>query len=202
MSVSRRVGCGLVVAIKGARVAFAKTAEVAWYVTGRFYAHGATLFDVGYFLHLQGVEHGLFTGAISEATALLTFSAEPFASPPINNGGLSIGIDPRGVFRLYLRESGGATFDDPTSFAVGQCIGTFERVSMVPTVSLGTFLMNVFTARLVSSEPFVLGSVVYDLRDIVGSGITQWGTAATEPLLPPFGYSAVVPFVGSAIRTG
>ncbi|HEV7764247.1 MAG TPA: hypothetical protein VGQ76_04535, partial [Thermoanaerobaculia bacterium] len=157
---------------------------------------------VGYFLHVQGITHELFTGAISEETALLTFSAEPFDSPPIDNGGLSIGIDPRGVFRLYLRESGGASFEDPTSFAIGQCIGTFERVSMVPKVKIGAVLMNVFTARLVSSEPFVMGGVAYDLRDIVGAGITQWGTAATEPLMPPFGYSAMVPFVGSAIRTG
>jgi hypothetical protein len=188
-------------------VDFAKTAEVVWYATGRFYANGSTLFDVGYFLHVQGIAHDLFTGRISEETALLTFSAEPFTAPPIDNGGLSIGIDPRGVFRLYLRESGGATFDDPATFAVGQCVGTFERVSMVPTVKVGisstdAVLMNVFTARLVSSEPFVLGSVTYDLRDIVGSGITQWGTAATEPLTPPPGYSAAVPFVGSAIRTG
>ena len=32
--------------------------EVAWYVTGRFYAaaEGGALLDAGYFLHLQGVE--------------------------------------------------------------------------------------------------------------------------------------------------
>jgi hypothetical protein len=63
-------------------------------------------------------------------------------------------------------------------------------------------LSNVFTARLVSSTPFEFGGRQYDLADIIGRGITQWGTAATEPMKPPPGYSAVVPFVGSAVRIG
>ena len=178
---------------------------VVWYVTGRFYAAGSTLRDVGYVLHLQGVESPLFTGEISEATALVTFAAEPFTSPSIANGSMNIGIDRRGLFRLYLRETPGATFDDPASFATGTCIGVFERVAMVPTVNVAvstavTMLANVFTARLVASEPFTLDGRRYNLRALAGNGITQWGTAATEPLQPPPGYDAAVPFVGSAIR--
>jgi hypothetical protein len=185
----------------------AKTAEVVWYATGRFYAKGEQLLDVGYFLHLQGIAGGLFDGKISEANARLTFCAEPFSAKTISNGGLSIGIDMRGKFSLYLRERGGATFDDPNSFAEGLCIGTFERVAIVPTEKIGVtsseaILTNVFTARLVASTPFELEGEIYDLRELIGFGITQWGTAATEPLTPPAGYSQVVPFLGSAIRVG
>jgi hypothetical protein len=187
----------------------ARTAEVVWYVTGRFYASESdgSLLDVGYFLSLQGVDGKLFDGAMSESAALLTFAATPFCAPSIDNGGLSIGIDDTGEFSIYLRESPGATFDDPSSFSTGKCIATFERVAIVPTtkVSAGaatTLLSNVFTARLVSSQPFTLGGAQYDFRELVGYGITQWGVAATEPVLAPLGYASVVPFVGSAIRVG
>jgi hypothetical protein len=166
----------------------ARTGEVVWYVTGRFYKTGSQLFDVGYFLHLQGVAGNL---------ALLTFAAEPFGSRSIDNGGLSIGIDERGTFSIYLRATAGASFDDPTSFAEGIRVATFSRVAMVPTTTVGTLLQNVFTAQLVSSEPFELDGVAYDFRELVGYGITQWGTAdaATDA-------ANGVPFVGSAIRVG
>lgn len=180
----------------------ANVAEVVWYVTGRFYASGSSLLDVGYFLHIQGVAGKIFTGARSESTALFTFAAAPFVANDISNGGLEIGIDERGTFSIYLRETPGATFDDPQSFASGQCIATFERLSVVPTTKTESLLMNVFTARLVSSEPFEFDGQRYDLRDLLGPAITQWGTAAPEPLTPPANYSAVVPFVGSAVRAG
>jgi hypothetical protein len=172
-------------------------AEVVWYVTGRFFATGKKLVDVGYFLHLQGIESRLFDGAISESTALFTFAAEPFDSPTITNGGLSIGLDKRGVFTIYLREQGGATFDDPSSFAQGQRIATFERVAIVPTVKTTVLLANVFTARLVESAPFTFGGAVYDFRELVGYGVTQWGTAMAESTS-----ADGVPFVGSAVRVG
>jgi len=180
----------------------ARPAEVVWYVTGRFYAlppnaEGVTkLFDAGYFLHLAGI-----ADAKSESKAQFTFTAEPFSSPTISNGGLNIGVDHRGAFSIHYLEHGGATFDDPKSFAAGPRIATFERVSMVPTLNLGTILMNVFSARLVSTVPFDFRGARYDLRDTIGYGITQWGTAAPEQALqPPQGYTEVVPFVGSAIR--
>lgn len=187
----------------------ARTAEVVWYVTGRFYASetGGLLLDVGYFLHLQGVEGKLFDGERSESTALLTFAATPFSAPSIDNGGLGIGIDATGEFSIFLRESPGASFDDPSSFSTGRCIATFERVAIVPTTKVAataatTLLSNVFTAKLVSSQPFTFAGARYDFRDLVGFGITQWGVAATEPVLAPLGYASVVPFLGSAIRVG
>ena len=190
-------------------------AQVVWYVTGRFYTTPATgtqppmAFDVGYFLNVQGIEVPLFaSGTMSEATALLTFAADPFTANNVMNGGLSIGLDAVGGFSLYLLEAPGASFDDPDSFKAGTPVATFERVSMVATVSVGlapsqvVLLSNVFTAQLTSSTPFMLGGATYDFADLVGYGITQWGTAATEPLTPPSGYSGVVPFTGSAIRVG
>ncbi len=186
---------------------FANVAEVAWYVTGRFYSGSSstgatTLRDVGYFIHIQGIAAPLFSGTPSEETALFTFAAAPFESPSIANGNLTIGLDVTGTFRLFLRGRSGASFERPDSFSHGRCIATFARVAVAPTVKIAesasaAFLMNAFTARLVSSEPFELGGSRYDLRDLVGPGVTQWGTAATSGAA-----AGGVPFVGSALRIG
>ncbi len=190
-----------------------RVGEVAWYVTGRFYVAEeqrkpgvSTVQDVGYFLHLQGVEGKLFTGAPSEGTARITFASEPFAARSISNGGLAIALDERGEFSLYFQRDPAATFDDPASFAAGEKIATFRRVSVVVGTSVATtapnlIAMNVFTARLVSSRPFELDGRRYDLGELLPHGITQWGTAATEPVLAPLGYASIVPFVGSGVAT-
>jgi hypothetical protein len=176
---------------------FATTAQLVWYVTGRFYkTSSGDLLDVGYFLHLQGVGGALFDGKPrSEATALFTFAAAPFQASMVDNDNLSVGIDARGSFSIYRRDAGGATFDDPSTFSAGQCIATFERVSIVATAETTSLFSNVFTAQLVSANDFDFAGGRYNFRDIVGDGITQWGVAAP-------GTSAAVPFVGSAIRIG
>ena len=172
----------------------ARTSQLVWYVTGRFYKQPAgAVLDAGYFLHLQGIEGELFDGERSEGTALFTFLANPFGSSTVANGELNVGIDDRGTFSLYLRDKGGATFDDPNSFGVGQCIATFARLSLVATTETSTMFSNVFSAAQVEASAFEFRGRRYDFRELVGHGITQWGVAVP-------GSSAAVPFVGSAIR--
>ncbi|WP_165371691.1 hypothetical protein [Pseudolysobacter antarcticus] len=56
---------------------------------------------------------------------------------------------------------------------------------------------------MIDRVPFEFGGVGYDLRETLGDGVTQFGTFATLWIAPPLaGYSAVVPFTGSAIRLG
>ncbi|MDP9190511.1 MAG: hypothetical protein M3P06_02265 [Acidobacteriota bacterium] len=189
------------------------TGEVVWYVTGRFYAQESgsgvtTLQDVGYFLYLRGIAGPLFNGNAGAEAAYFTFSSAPFGTEKIANGKLAISVDEKGPFGLFVHERPGASFDDPSSFSAGRRIATFERTSVVATTEIDglgsgvALLSNVFTARLVSSTPFEFGGHQYDLAEIIGRGITQWGTAATEPMKPPPEYTAVVPFVGSAVRIG
>jgi hypothetical protein len=188
-------------------------AELAWYVTGRFYkACDGSLADYGYFLHLPFLDVPLFDGKRGEATAHFTFAAKPFTSQPVENGGLSLGIDPVGEFSLYLQRSPAGNFDDPASFAKGECIATFRRASLVvgTTVSapvgkktealIGT---NVFSAQLIASTPFEFGNGRHDIAHHLGRGVTQFGTSAETPILPPpKGYDLVLPFTGSAIAIG
>lgn len=185
-------------------------AELFWYVTGRFYAReGGKLLDAGYFLHLQGVDACLFSGKPREATAYLTFLAEPFTAKPVSNGDLALGMDAVGEFGVYLNREAGATFDDPASFGAGEEVARFRRKSVVVGTTVGSgaantplFSLNVFSAQLVASREFELEGRRYDFGRLVPHGITQWGTAATTPAATLPGYSAVVPFVGSAVAIG
>ena len=185
--------------------------EVAWYVTGRFYAaEDGTLLDAGYFLHLQGIEGDLFGGEPGEGTAYLTFLADPFSATKVVNGDITLGMDAVGDFAVYLNRAPGATFSDPASFGAGEEVARFRRVAVVTGATVGTtvkdlplFSLNVFSARLVSCREFELGGRRHDFGRLMPNGITQWGTAATTAIggaLP--GYTAVVPFVGSAIAIG
>jgi len=186
--------------------------EVAWYVTGRFYAAtDGSLLDAGYFLHLQGIDGDLFSGERGEGTAHLTFLADPFTAKPLQNGDISLGLDAIGDFAVYLNRQPAATFHDPASFGAGEEIARFRRVAVVTGATIGTgsenrplFALNVFSARLVSSRPFELGGRTYDLRRLMPNGITQWGTAAATAIsdADAQGYTSVLPFVGSAIAIG
>lgn len=185
--------------------------RVAWYVTGRFYLdqHGG-LQDLGYFLHLEGIQGSLFNpGTMGEATARLTFRSAPFQSEPVTNGNVAIGLDLRGDFSIYLNPEGGGDFGDPDSFSRGTRIGVFQRTSVVMGQTLsspitGGFAIatNVFSAELVDSVPFVLDGEPYDLRDLLPDGITQWGTMNADPLatFPPF--TRIAAFTGSAVAAG
>ena len=186
--------------------------EVAWYVTGRFYrAHDGSLRDAGYFLHLQGVEGGLFGGERGEGTARLTFLADPFTSTPVQNGDITLGLDAVGDFAVYLNRRPAATFADPLSFGAGEEVARFRRTAIVTGATVGSgsgdaplFALDVFSARLTSSRPFELDGRTYDLRRLLPHGITQWGTAAATAVTgaDAAGYEAVIPFVGSAIAIG
>ncbi|WP_313914542.1 hypothetical protein [Tahibacter sp.] len=185
--------------------------ELAWYVTGRFYARpDGSLADYGYFLHLAGIEASLFRGSPGEATAHFTFAAEPFTGTGVSNGSLSLALDPVGDFSVYLQTDPAGDFDEPSSFARGQRIATFRRVSVVVGTTVDSsaspaqplISSNVFSARLLISEPFEFAGRRYDLRHQIGKGVTQFGTAAAAPLpaaQTPKDYSAVVAFSGSAL---
>jgi hypothetical protein len=187
-------------------------AELAWYATGRFYQAGdGTLADYGYFLHLPFPDVPLFDGDPGETTAHFTFAARPFKAREIRNGALSLGLDPIGEFSLYLQRQPAGTFDDPASFAQGECIATFRRTSLavgttvavsIGAVSAPLIGTNVFSARLVASTSFDFGGGRHDLGQHVGRGVTQFGTAAATPIAPPPAYKLVLPFTGSAVALG
>ncbi|KRA79689.1 hypothetical protein ASD78_19110 [Lysobacter sp. Root667] len=185
--------------------------ELAWYVTGRFYlANDNTLADYGYFLHLSGIDNDLFNGERGETTAHFTFAARPFVARSASNGALQLGLDPIGEFSVFLQREPMGNFDDPGSFAQGECIATLRRTGMVvgTTVEQGittptpVMATNVFSARLLESRPFEFGGRRYDLAQVLGAGVTQFGTAAGTPATTPAGYQLAVPFTGSALALG
>ena len=61
---------------------------------------------------------------------------------------------------------------------------------------------NVFSARLLISDPFEFAGRRYALRHQIGKGVTQFGTAAATALPPeqtPKDYVSAVAFSGSAL---
>jgi hypothetical protein len=180
-------------------------AEVAWYVTGRFYLDdGGAILDAGYFLHLQGLHGSMFDGEASEASAHFTFLSKPFRSTTVANADLSIGVDAVGEFSLYLNRVPSATFDDPASFGAGEHIATFRRVSVVAGLTVpNVVIANVFSASLIWSTEFEYAGERQNLSELLPNGVTQWGTAGTTAVAPPPpGYKTVLPFVGSAVAIG
>ncbi len=189
-------------------------AELAWYVTGRFYcAPDGSLADFGYFLHLAGIGADLFNGAPGASTAHFTFAARPFRADRIGNGGLSLALDTVGEFSIYLQLAPAGDFDDPGSFARGECIATFRRTSMVVGTTVDgaattqppspLISSNVFSARLVQSALFEFAGRRHNLGQIIGHGVTQFGTASTTPIATPTKpRDIVLPFSGSAIALG
>jgi hypothetical protein len=188
-------------------------AELAWYVTGRFYRKSdQSLADYGYFFHLAGIAAPLFSGPKSETTAHFTFAATPFVATPLVNGALNLALDPVGEFSVYLQRTPCGNFDAPESFAAGERIATFRRSTAVlgTTVTAGAgqqaqslLSSNVFSAKLIDSLPFEFAGAIYDLRQLLGQGVTQFGTAAATPIAPPpTPYELVIPFTGSAIALG
>ena len=88
-------------------------AELAWYATGRFYkACDGSLADYGYFLHLPFLDVPLFDGERGETHAHFTFAARPFRATNLQNGTLTLGLDPVGEFSLYLQCIPASTFDE------------------------------------------------------------------------------------------
>lgn len=185
-------------------------AQVAWYVTGRFYVSAdGSMADYGYFLHLAGVSGSMFDGKPGETTAHFTFAAQPFSATTVPNGALKLGLDPVGSFAVFFQEQPAGNFDDPQTFAQGKRIATFRRTTMVvgTTVDVSAshgaasvLADNVFSAELIDSSRFRFNGREYDLAAILGFGVTQFGTAAGAFITPaPKGYSAAVPFTGSAI---
>ncbi|WP_257450027.1 hypothetical protein [Archangium lipolyticum] len=176
--------------------------SVVWYAIGRFYeSQDGRLRDLGYFAHLGGIEP-LFAGPPGESTAFFTFRAEPFTSQTLQNGDLSVSLEARGGFTLYLNREPRGDFSKPDTFSQGEPIATFERLSLVVGTTVGPVVNNLFSAALRSSADFTFGGRTWNLANLIPQGITQMGTASTTEIPPPSGYTKVLPFVGSAMALG
>lgn len=187
----------------GPTMSFHPIAGVVWYAVGRFYERAdGTLFDAGYFAHLGGVEGPLFAGPPGEATAHFTFRAEPFTAQYLQNGDLTVALNVTGRFTLYFNPEPCGDFLRPESFARGQPIATFERLSTVVGSSVGPLSSNLFTAALRSSADFHFLGRTWNLAHSFPEGITQMGTGSTTALPAVPGYKKVTPFVGSAMALG
>ena len=110
------------------------------------------------------------------------------------NGTLSLGLDPVGEFSLYLQRRPAGTFDDPASFAKGECIATFRRTSLVVGTTVhhrerrhrrrddGAADRHQRLLRAPDRQHALrVRSPRHDLAEHLGRGITQFGISAETP---------------------
>jgi hypothetical protein len=179
--------------------------EVFWYAVGCFYAwEDGSLQDFGYFARLGDVPEPLFRGAPGPGSAFFTFAADPFRAvslPPTDPADtFAASIDPPGRFRIFFNAEPCSDFTHPESFARGLAIATFERVGAVVGASTPQGTSNLFTARLVASTPFEIRGQRFDLREMLGRGVTQMG-AGGAPFQPSAARARLArSFVGTAVR--
>jgi hypothetical protein len=179
--------------------------EVFWYAVGCLYEWtDGSVQDFGYFVHLGDLSGPLFRGAPGPAGACFTFAAEPFRSialPPNDPADTFMAsIDPPRRFSLYFDAEPAGDFAHPERFARGLPIATFERMAPVVGAAMAESASNLFTARLVTSAPFEFAGQRFDLRAMLGYGITQMG-AAGAPFTPGApGARSARSFVGTALR--
>jgi hypothetical protein len=95
---------------------------------GRSDQNGATITHYGYVTHAEGLaDADLFFDPVvrTEATARITYFATTTLNARHQVGNIITTATAPGVMTVYQRASGGATFNDPASFAVGTAILSF-----------------------------------------------------------------------------
>ena len=175
------------------------SSRLAWYALGRFWTAGDEVFDAGYFAHLELLaEAELFVPnkPLGPGSAHFTFYSESFTLSRIQTGPLAISLDSVGLFSLFYQRQPQADFNEPNSFAQGQCIARFRRPFKVVTAKLGVLELSTFSAELIESMPFEHCGQTYDLKDILPFGVTQWGVGTGSTL------ENEATFTGSAIAIG
>jgi hypothetical protein len=126
----RHVGsifCTLLLAFHGAAIGGIPAGHVASHGIERDSVNAdGTGEGAGYFTFIEGIPGPFFSGGPSEATAFFTFTTAPFSTIPIPNGNVTALLHPPGHFYVYLNPAPNGNWNDFTSFAQGQLIGTLK----------------------------------------------------------------------------
>lgn len=158
-----------------------------------------SVFDLtsyGYITYMNGLPGELLfaegTAAMfrSESAAHFTFMATGTADGRSNYQNI-FAATTTATFNIYYNETpGGATFDDPQSFATGTLVASFEgrlySMLNVQEPNIGVLLVHSDTVQAVA-EPFTLGGTSYQLgHPGLAARFTLFGQgfrSSTEPLV-------------------
>jgi hypothetical protein len=151
---------------------------------------------------VDGVSGSLFSGAPSEATAYLTLRTDTITAQPMVNGNVVALLQSAGAYSVYFNSSPHGDWNNPDSFSSGQLVATFTRTPPI-LISVGTMASGFFSAKLTSSQQFVLNAQTVDFKKLVPNGVTWLLTAAGSPVATSApGFVAAQPFAGSALAIG
>lgn len=159
---------------------------------------------VGYFSFIEGVPGPFFSGNPSEATAFFTFRSTTLSlTPPIANGpNLSITMFSPGTFSVYFNASPHGDFSNLDSFSSGELIATFQRSLGMIVANAGSTGSATFSAKLVSTQNFVVGGRTLSFGNLVPHGVTTLITTSNVFVPGPSEFPVAQPFAFSAIALG
>jgi len=158
---------------------------------------------VGYFADVNGISASLFTGAPSEATAVLTFRSNVFRAQPLPaNGDVALTLVTVSRINVYLNTDPNGDWGNPDSFSSGQLIATFERSGVTLLTQTGPTFAHLLSFKLASSRDFNINGKTLNLSQFVEHGLTlaAFGTNTPVPGIP--GFSVGLPWGGYAIAVG
>jgi hypothetical protein len=182
-----------------------------WTAAGRICHHpDGTLRELGFFLSLRGIADGPFSGPVGEATARLTYAAEPIRTSAF--GPWSAALSRPGRLTLYLQEQPAGSYRDPDSFTRGEPIAMFERRGnriLAPFDLDGGLLFDepdaqptVFDTTLVWSRIFEYEGEIHDVRDVITAPFKQHYRLFETPVRSPRPFRTALNFLCSAVPGG
>lgn len=184
ISMPAMAGEKVVKRVPAGAVAFHFVADLS-YATGEL---------VGYIAFIEGVDSPLFSGPPSKDTAYFTLRITkkpgwPIPLPVETGSELSASLLESGAqFMVFFDPNAGPvdyrdwsvpkTFGDPWSSDYGVPIAVFEESALLGTRSAGASI-NVFSSRLIDSNPIDFNGQRIDFKKLVPNGVTT--TNYTSP---------------------
>ena len=158
----------------------------------------------GYFAFVEGVPGPFFSGNPSEATAFFTFRSDTLTlTPPIANGpDVSAIMFSPGTFTVYLNASPNGNFASLDSFSSGKPVATFLRSAGMISNVAGSTGTATFSAKLVSSQDFLLQGRNVNFANLVPNGVTVLITTSPNFVAGTSDFPVAQPFTFSAIALG
>lgn len=158
----------------------------------------------GYFAFVEGVPGSFFSGNPSEATAFFTFRSDTLTlTPPIANGpDVSAIMFSPGTFTVYLNASPNGNFASLDSFSSGKPVATFLRSAGMISNVAGSTGTATFSAKLVSSQDFLLQGRNVNFANLVPNGVTVLITTSPNFVAGTSDFPVAQPFTFSAIALG
>jgi hypothetical protein len=141
----------------------------------------------GYFTYMQGVPGPIFSGAPSESTAIMTFSADPTAATLVPNGDVTQGLENpvNGQFTnlnvYYNPNPSSRNLLNPDDFTQGQLVAQFHSRAAAVSITAPATFQATGALTLQTANYFIINNQPISLFNLV-SGLTLTLSGHAPPI--------------------